>query len=435
MDISAYWQSIKKQSKELTGVKKMDSGIFHSSGIGGKLEDYIKAVKKGDARKIVKAAQVALDKTSKYVDQIHKKEMKDGKKSMSPKELKSAKIVGDALDKIIDQLEKVISGEALAGSFDGDATADARDSADHYIDPKLKKAADAHLAMRKRLVPESKAVLDKYKRDAAQVPTYVRLAKDGAAEAKTTKRSGLTHENQQAMAKCVRAVEEITKIIEAIEDYDAKNVQKGTTDFMIARQDFSKKDPLPDWFDGPYRKESQAHWVKVEANLKAAAAYIRELKGELTKAEASLDVAESNSMAAIDPAKLISKIEKLLKDVNNVYQTAYRCRDQVQGVPSTVEKMKVNGVIDPEIARLKVPMYEKQLVSTVQKFANQVKQAKTLRGRLDTILSGTEDSRVEASADPAQEQFADLAMMVKALPQLAKDAQRALAEAKTFADA
>ena len=99
MDISEYWKSIKKQSKAISGVKRVGDGLFNKSGIGPSLEKYTKAVKAGKPDKIMKEANAALIKVRAYLKTIHAKEMQN-KKEYSPAQLKSMAIIGTACEKI-----------------------------------------------------------------------------------------------------------------------------------------------------------------------------------------------------------------------------------------------------------------------------------------------------------------------------------------------
>ena len=139
MDIAEYWKSIKKQSKAISGVKRVDAGLFNKSGIGPSLEKYTKAVKAGKSDKIKKEANAALIKVRVYLKTIHAKEMQN-KKEYSPAQLKSMSIIGTACEKINIQLRDVLFDNAAAGSFAGDAGKDAKKSGDDFIEPKLKKA-------------------------------------------------------------------------------------------------------------------------------------------------------------------------------------------------------------------------------------------------------------------------------------------------------
>ncbi|GMG81043.1 hypothetical protein LNKW23_02550 [Paralimibaculum aggregatum] len=421
MDISTYWQSIKKQSKELTGVSKIDSGIFHSSGIGGLLEDYIKAVKAGKPKDIQKKAEKALTKSEKYLNTIHKKEVKEGKKALNSAQLKSAKIVGDALEKIIVQLREVVSGDALAGSFDGDASEDVEKSADP-LDPVKKRKFEEHLALRQRMVGESKKVLAKYKADAKPIANLVRMANDGAKEAKASKRAGETFQNIQAVAKASRAVEEITEIIDGIKEWDKANVQNGSSPFMKARSNQPISN-LPKWYEKEVGGEAHRVWKVVEATLKEASDYIRSLDAELSKAEAALDLAESFSMQGQDPAKLIAKIEKLHKDILSDHSKMGRTLEAARGTQNTID-MVVGDNTDRSFVKLKFDMNIKKLVQEAKRFSEAAKKCKTHRTRLNAILDSSEDRGVAEAAQPSQDLLAETDRMVKDYPAAAREAQR-----------
>ncbi len=429
MDISAYWQSIKKQSKELTGVKKMDSGIFHSSGIGGKLEDYIAAVKKGDPKKIEKTAAVALDKTQKYLDQIHKKEMKEGKKAMSAQELKSAKIVGDALEKIVDQLQKVVSGEALAGSFDGDATADAKDSADRYIDPKLKKAADAHMELRRKVSKEAPKLLASMKSDFAQAEKYAKLAEQGAKDAAKTKREGDTFNNRQAIDQAVRAVEEMQKLRKALEDDYKKNVVDGSSDFMKARQDFRDKHLLPDWMRDKYLRDSGALFLKGNEAALEMNKLRREFDQLIAAAEGEIDKAEQHSMAAVDPAKIVGKVDKITQDLEKAGDAVEKVVGQVSKLPDRIKQAMGFDVAAAEKLK-QMDLYTKIVERETPKVVDALKTTKTLNARLKTFKSGAEDRDVVAAIGRAEEAMQAVAKSAEEFKTAHKDAVEKIQEAK-----
>lgn len=395
MDISTYWQTIKKQSKELTGVDKINAGIFHGSGIGSSLEDYIKAVKTGDPKKILKAAGKAHTKAEKYLNTIHKKELATGKKAMKPNQLKSAKIVGDALEKIVEQLDAVVNGDALAGTFDEDAEIDAAKS-NEPVPPNVKKKSEENIALRRRMKAEAPKLLASYKTQAKPIDNLMKLAKRGAADAKATKQSGDTFNNMQAIAQAQRAAEEIAEIAETIKNHYSTNVVDQKSDYMKARGDVSKG--MPKWFQKEHAKVANPLWAAVDKVLSQILSFTRELSQSVSEAEAYAEVAESFSMQGIDPSKQLAKLEKLKSDVEKQKQLIDRELHRVKNVPKLIERL--GDTSSPVGDRHKQSVsYVTDVTKRIGLVVGGIKQARTLRSRLSAIGTRAEDSAVLAAVD------------------------------------
>lgn len=430
MDISEYWKAIKKQSKELTGVEKINAGLFHGSGVGGELESYIKAVKGGDKKKIMKAADKAHAKLVKYHDTIHKKEVAKGKKALKPAELKSAKIVGDAIMKILVQLNNVIHGNVDAGSFDGDGSMDAKKSADP-LDKNLEKDAENFVKARIALLADAKGVLEHYKKLAKPVDGYLKLGKRGVDEAKKAKAAGKTFENQQGVDIANRAADEVEKILAAIRDHDAKVVRAGSGKFMKLRGDYAQKGKLPKWYVGDHTKRGYDAWKKVEAVLVTATDFMKSVEGSLGEARALADTAESYSMRGADPEKQLAKLKGLPEKAKKLFGDVELEIKRIKGLPDVVGK---TADMDPS----RVPVDQKlktiaaqgaKLRKSVERVMIGTKTAKNMRQQVEAIGSRSEDQKVDTAVNAVLVHLDKLDKVVKTVK---ADTQ---AGAKSIADA
>ncbi len=392
MDISEYWKSIKKQSKSISGVKRVGDGLFNKSGIGPSLEKYTKAVKAGKPDKVMKEANAALVKVRVYLKTIHAKEMQN-KKEYSPAQLKSMAIIGTACEKINIQLKDVLFDNAKAGSFDGDAGKDAKISG---IDPKLKKAAEEHLDLRKRMVPESAKLLKKYRSQAAKVPNYLKIGKKGAAQAVASKRAGNTSDNIRAIDLATRALEEIQGILEPVSnDYD-KNVKRDSSNIAQARKDLTGRvlNKLPEPYRTDYMRESGKYFKAMDQNGGAIAKLVNDLRNAVSEAESYLDVAEANSMGAIDPAKLIKKVkaihvaaEKTKKDLE---LASSRLKDAGNKAMDVANSSSLDFETKKKAIKTRIEFFNKNYVRA----KGLAKQERALKGRLSTIGANVEDRGV-----------------------------------------
>lgn len=403
MDISKYWQAVKKQSKELTGVSKISAGIFHGSGIGSSLESYIKAVTGGDSKKIKKAAADALKKTEKYLNTIHKKEVATGKKAMTKEQLKSATIVGDALEKIIDQLNDVVSGAADAGSFDRDGGKDVYD--------KVMGKAEAHIDMRNKVAKDAKGFLASYKKLAAPAAKMVALGKKSAKEAETTKKSGSMMENMNAIALAGRAVDEIQNIVDKIDKHYQKNISASGTEFMTCRGDFKMGD-IPKQYLADYKKRHNAAWKPVAAMGDAINVLRHDLKADLETAKEYLDVAEGNSMQGKDPAKQIEKIEAIEKTAIKLKRTADTAAGRVESATRLLD-----GAMKPEVPvdtlQKTIGLREPEAKKRLGQYSDCLKSAKKLITRVDALAKGTEGQDVVTAATKAKSHLTDIEGMAR----------------------
>ena len=401
MDISEYWKTAKAQSKALTGVAKLDSGVFHSSGIASSLEAYIKAVKGGKQAQIAKAAAVAYKKCNEYVTKIHKKEIMSaqGKKAMSQQQLKSAKIVGDALDKILEQLAAVISGQAVAGSFDGDAVQDAAASSDKP-DRILGQKAQAHIDLRNKVEKDAKKFLASYKAKAAPVANFLKIGQKSAADAQTTKKAGDTFNNIQAISNAQRASDEIASILKQIQDHYDANISSSGTDFMKGRMDFAGKDELPAKFRVTYMKEHNAAWGRVMTQANAINKLIVKIKASLEAANKFQDIAESNSLQAIDPSKLIAKLSAIETAADKAFKDTELARTRVLNVEENVRNIMTSSLDAPGKTK-GIKLRSDDANKRIQQVVNGGKQSKELRARIDAITSNIEDASVLAAARTA----------------------------------
>ncbi len=392
MDISEYWKSIKKQSKSISGVKRVGDGLFNKSGIGPSLEKYTKAVKAGKSDKIKKEANAALIKVRVYLKTIHAKEMQN-KKEYSPAQLKSMSIIGTACEKINIQLRDVLFDSAKAGSFAGDAGKDAKKSGDDFIEPKLKKAADEHLDLRKRAVPASAKLLKKYQSQAAKAPNYLKIGKKGADQAVASKRAGNTSDNMRGIDLADRAVEEIEGILDIVsKDYD-KNVNGHNSNLMAARQDFNKQNTLPEPHRTAYKKKSGEYFRAMDKNVAAINDVLKNLRGTHAEAESYLDVAEANSMEAVDPAKLIKKVKA-------IHVAAEKTKKDLELASSRIQDAG-NKAMDVANSSLDLETKKKAIKTRIEFFNKNyvrakglAKQEKALKGRLSTIGANVEDRGV-----------------------------------------
>ncbi len=428
MDISTYWRSIKAQSKELTGVKKIDAGLFHKAGIGSSLEDYIKAVKGGNARKILKAAKVAFKKAKSYSDTVHSKELKTGKKAMTDKQLKSAKIVGDALDKILAQLSDVISGDALAGSFDGDGAGDAARS-NEPLDPRLDREAKAHVTLRLKVAKDAKGYAAKYKSDAAPVSNYLKLAKKAADDAKSTKQAGDTFNNMQAQDIAARAVDEIQSILDGIAKHYNANVSGVTSDFMKARGDFGGKGDLPSWYRPDYMKGHNAAWAKVMTQV-AEIDKIRSALGDaINQAQRFADIAESFSMQAIDPSKLVAKLTKIEADAEKIFKTVELAHTRVLNVEEMVGGIMTSQLDGPAKTKA-IALREGDARKRIAQCVTGTKKIQEMVGRIKAIAGGAEDATVRDAAAAAAVPVRRAVTLMKNFKAEVATALKAISDAK-----
>ena len=427
MDISNYWRTIKAQSKELTGVKKIDAGLFHKAGISSSLEEYIQAVKGGNVRKIVKAANEAYKKAKKYSETVHAKELKTGKKALTAKQLKSAKIVGDALDKILEQLADVISGKAIAGSFDGDGKGDAARS-NEPLDPRLERAAKAHVTLRLQVARNAKGYVAKYKSDAAPMANFLKLAKKAAADAKTTKQAGDTFNNMQAQDIASRALDEIEGILDGISRHYEANINRNGSDFMNARADFGGKDDLPSWYRPDYMKEHNAAWAKVMTQIGEIDKIRNMLSDVMDQARRFADIAESFSMQAVDPKKLIAKLKNIENDATKTFKDVELAHTRVLNVAENVTKI-MNSALDGPGKVKGIALREDDAKKRIKQCIDGTKKVQEMVGRIKAISGGVEDASVGEAAAAA-------AAPVRKTVQLMKDFKAEVAATlKSISDA
>ena len=388
MDISKYWLSVKKQSKELTGVSKISAGIFHGSGIASSLESYIKAVDSGNEKKIQKSAASALKKTEKYLNTVHKKEVATGKKAMTKEQLKSASIVSDALEKIIAQLQDVVSGKADAGSFDRDSEKDVYD--------KVMAKAEAHVDMRIRVAKDAKGYLTAYKKLAAPVPKLEQMGKKYAKEAEKTKKSGSMMENMNAISLANRALDEIKTISAKIETHYSKHILSGKSEFMQCRQDFKTND-MPKQYVADYKKRQNAAWKPVTQAAEALNKVRHDVKAAMESASEHVDVAEGFSMKGKDPAKQLEKINEVEKAAIKVVGAANTASDRVENAPMKLEKAMGDKIPAGVLAKT-VSLLEPEVKKRMGQFADAEKSAKKLKARVVALAKGVEGDAVPKAA-------------------------------------
>ncbi len=408
MDISTYWQTVKKQSKELTGVKKISAGVFHGSGIGSSLEDYIKAVKSEDPKKIKKEAASALKKTESYLNTIHKKELATGKKAMTAPQLKSAKIVGDALDKIVDQLKDVVSGKSEAGSFDRDGDKDVYD--------KVMGKAEAHIDLRNKVAKDALGYLNTYKKLAAQAPKLVQMGQKYAKAAETAKKSSNMQENMNAVSLAQRVVGEVQSISDKITKHYKANIQSDKSDFMICRQDFAMN-TVPKQYLAEYKKRHNAAWKPVAQAGDAINKLRHELQANLESVMESADTAEGFSMMGKDPEVQIAKIEDIEKAANKIFGDAGLAVKRIAGAVDILAKaIKNNTPLDAleKAVNIREPDIQKRL----SQYKEGLQSAKKLKSRVDSLAKGTEGDAVIQAAKKAK---APLENLEKMAPKVSSD--------------
>lgn len=420
MDISSYWQSIKKQSKELTGVEKINSGIFHASGIGSSLEKYIKSVNKGDEKKIAKDAKSALDKAEKYLNTIHKKEVVKGKKAMTKAQLKSAGIVTDALEKIVAQLKDVVSGNADAGSFDRDSDGDVYNV--------TMKAAEAHITLRKKVAVDAKGYIDLYRKQSAPVAKLIKLAEKAVRDAKTSQSKGQTQQNLMAMDTAERVVQEIEKIVAKIETHYKKYMLNGKSDFMVGRQDFSMGS-VPKKYLADYKKRHNAAWKPV-AQLGNAINEVRNgVTGDLETARQIRDEVESYSLRGVDPEKQVAKIEDIGKQAAKLEGAAGNAAQRIEGgirMMADAVKPEIPAENLKKAIDLRGPEAQKRVAQVMEA----VKSARKLQSRLEALTRNTETKTVLDAGMKAMQPIARLEDLAKKVAANYKTLNDAMAKAK-----
>ena len=403
MDISSYWQSIKKQSKELTGVEKINAGVFHKSGIGGSLEKYIKAVDSGKEKDIAKTAKVALEKSEKYLNGIHKKEVATGKKAMTKAQLKSAGIVSDALDKIIAQLRKVVAGDVEAGSFD-------RDGGDDVYESTMGKA-EAHIDLRKKVARDAKGYVTQYKNLATPVAKLLKLGEKCTKDAENTQARSEVSENMTAVVNAERVVSEIEKILDKIEKHYEKNILNGKSDFMVCRKDFKMND-LPKQFLADYKKRHNAAWKPVAAAGDELNKIRNTLKADLETARELADKAESFSLTKSSFSKTISKLEAIAKQAVSLERSAKTAIDRVQsGARAMGDALKADAEVQEKVLALREPEAAKR----VAQFGDHAKSARKLKNRVESLTKDAEDDGVLKAGQAALEPLLRIENLVPTL--------------------
>ena len=131
----------------------------------------------------------------------------------------------------------------------------------------------------------------------------------------------------------------------------------------------------------------------MDKNIAAINDVLKNLRGTLAEAESYLDVAEANSMEAVDPAKLIKKVKA-------IHVAAEKTKKDLELASSRIQDAG-NKAMDVANSSLDLETKKKAIKTRIEFFNKNyvrakglAKQEKALKGRLSTIGANVEDRDV-----------------------------------------
>lgn len=127
---------------------------------------------------------------------------------------------------------------------------------------------------------------------------------------------------------------------------------------------------------------------------------IVKIKASLEAANKFQDIAESNSLQAIDPSKLIAKLSAIETAADKAFKDTELARTRVLNVEENVRNIMTSSLDGPGKTK-GIKLRSDDANKRIQQVVNGGKQSKELRARIDEITSNIEDASVLAAARTA----------------------------------